>query len=679
MALQDYDRKRQLGRPGASASSEVWYALDPDGRPVIVKLLKSKLRSDVQRFAHEAECVRELASPNVAQVWESGKDPEPYIVFEYIDGKDLSKVTPIRNLWEYLRTAEGIVAGLVAIHEQGIAHRDIKPDNIRYERYGHAKIVDLGIALTKKEAGGRITVFSPGTAGWMAPERRQEELLEVAAEQKADIFSTGLLLAYLRTGIHPFDENQGKIDDSDEQPDLARLDNHLHEVLSKTLERDPTQRPEAKELLRDLRRLARQVPAAPPRRLERIGKFSVVTISLLVALALLLNYVSTSDSSPDQRTGQASTAEPTPAKICDIKPYPPNSGDAVLRFGALLPRSGDLAAQGPPQFAAVELALSDVRAAQGRPETQIPGIQIVPLEGVDKVDEGNPAAETACDSTDALLNNINGVDVIIGPSSSAVTSKVIDRVTNAGTILFSPSNTAPEFTDHDDKGLYFRTAASDALQGRVLGKIVVEDLLAEVTPDEDDKNVLIISRDDIYGNGLSQAVERSLGLNQISLLPTEKYDPQTEDFNPVIERVVGSSRQADAIVLIGYDETSRILAGLRSADITPQNKKIYGTDGNMRKILPGLVASSERDALNGMRGTARAQVDPNFTTRLNESAGGGLVDFTYAEEVYDAVIVSALAAASAGSDIPAKIAEKINEVTEVGQKCANYAGCVEII
>lgn len=669
MALQDYDRQRQLGRPAASAPSEVWYALDPDQHPVVLKLLKSKLRADVQRFSHEAECVRELASPNVAQVWESGMEPEPYIVFEYINGQDLTEVTPIRNLWEYLRTAEGIVAGLAAIHEQGIAHRDIKPDNIRYERYGHAKIVDLGIALTNKEAADRQTVVPPGTHGWMAPERRQEKLLEVAAEQKADIFSTGLLLAYLRTGIHPFDGDQRKIDDSDERPNLARLDNHLSGVLHKTLERDPTQRPEAKELLRDLRRLARQVPAEPPHRIRRVGKFLAAFSLLLVALALFLNYALPANHQPVPESTPPSTPNiplgPPGPPTCAIRPYPQNSGDAVLRFGALLPRSGPLAAQGPPQFAAVELALRDVRAAQGAP-----GIQIVPLDSVDKVDEGDPASETACDSTDILLNNINSVDVIIGPSASAVTRKVIDRVTNAGAILFSPANTAPDFTDYEDKGLYFRTAASDVLQGRVLGDVV---------SGEGNKNVLIISRDDPYGNGLSQALERSLRLKQVSLLPTEKYVSGTMNFDSLIDRVVSLNQKFDAIVLIGFDETARILAGLRSAGITPQNKSIYGTEGNMRETLPGLVAPPEQHVLNGMRGTARSQINLKFAKRLDEFVGGGLVDFTYAAEVYDAVIVSALAAASARSDSPTKIAAKINEVTKIGQKCTDYTSCIEKI
>jgi ABC-type branched-subunit amino acid transport system substrate-binding protein len=658
MALEDYSRKRQLRRPAASAPSEVWYALDPDGHPVVVKLLKSKLAADVQRFSHEAECAEKLISPNVAQVWESGMEPEPYIVFEYVDGKDLTGVAPIRNMWEYLRTAEAIAAGLAAIHEQGIAHRDIKPDNIRYERDGHAKIVDLGIALTNKEAVDRQTVVPPGTEGWMAPERRQEQLPKVVEEQKSDIFSTGLLLSCLCTGIHPFGHDQRRIEDSAEQPDLARIDEYLRDLLRKTLERDPTKRPEAKELLREIRRLARRVPASPRRGIGRIGGFArkftrlhrksiaIVAVSLLVVPVLLVYILA---------PGPIAAAL---GGVCPIGPWH-NSGDAVLRFGALFSTSGPLAAQGPQQFAAVELALSDVRAAGGAS-----GIQIVPLDGVNKVDEGDSVSDTACRSTVTLLDN--GIDIIIGPSSSAVAHKIIDRITSAGTILFSPSNTAPEFTDYADKGLYFRTAASDTLQGRALGKVVSED---------GNKNILIISRDDSYGNGLSREVERALRLSQVELLREVKYNPDTIDFDPLVKATMSS--RTDTIVLIGFDETAKILAALRSAGITPQNRRIYGVEGNMRETLPGLVGS--QGALNGMRGTTRSRINPDFIKRLNASVGGGLVEFTYAPEVYDAVIVSALAAASAESDNPMKIAKKINEVTEGGEKCATYAICIEKI
>jgi branched-chain amino acid transport system substrate-binding protein len=674
MALQDYKLLRQLG---SSAASEVWYALDSDGRPVVVKLLKRKnYPADVRRFEHEAACAERLVSPHVAQVRESGMEPQLFIVFEYIHGKDLAEVAPIRDLREYLKTAVAIAAGLAAIHEQGIAHRDIKPENVRYERHGHAKIIDLGIALTKREGDRQSRCEDPpGTQGWMAPERGQGQLLEVAAEQKADIFSTGLLLSYLRTGIHPFGMDRREIDNSAVQqeidnpavqPELARVDEHLRVLFSKTLEREPTRRPEAKELLRVLLRLAQHQPGSLWRRIGRIGepirkltgsrRKSVLVVVVLLATLGLLTYVlfpKNSNLPPSQ----------PPLAACPIGQYLHNSGDAVLRFGAMLPESGPLAAEGPQQFAAVELALSDIRAAGG-----VPGIQIVPL---DKVDEGDPALDTACQSTDTLLRD--GVDVIIGPSSSAVTHKVIDRVTSAGTILFSPANTAPEFTDYkgitDGKGdgLYFRTAASDALQGRVLGKAV---------SDDGNKNVLVISRHDPYGDGLSQAVERSMRQNRIDVLPAQKYDPQAMNFGPLVKTAV--NLHPDAIVLIGFDETAHILAGLRNAGITPQNKRIYGTEGNMRETLPGLV-SPEQDVLNGMRGTTRPLTDPNFAKRLDQSVGGGLVEFTYAAEAYDAVIVSALAAASAHSDNPTNIAAKINKVAGGDQKCTDYANCIEKI
>jgi ABC-type branched-subunit amino acid transport system substrate-binding protein len=88
-------------------------------------------------------------------------------------------------------------------------------------------------------------------------------------------------------------------------------------------------------------------------------------------------------------------------------------------------------------------------------------------------DEDDPATDTASRSIDELLSR--QVDVIIGPATSAVALKVIDRVTCAGAILFSPSNAAQILTTYPDQGLYFRVTTPAVVQGTVLGRLVVTD------------------------------------------------------------------------------------------------------------------------------------------------------------------------------------------------------------
>ena len=83
-------------------------------------------------------------------------------------------------------------------------------------------------------------------------------------------------------------------------------------------------------------------------------------------------------------------------------------------------------------------------------------------------DSGDTTTDTANQTVDRLLSQ--NVDAIIGAASSGVTLTVIDKITGAGVVQFSPANTSKTLSDYPDKGLYFRTAPPDILQGAVLGE-----------------------------------------------------------------------------------------------------------------------------------------------------------------------------------------------------------------
>ena len=89
-----------------------------------------------------------------------------------------------------------------------------------------------------------------------------------------------------------------------------------------------------------------------------------------------------------------------------------------------------------------------------------------PVEVIHR-DSGDTTTDIATQSVNNLLGP--GVSAIIGAASSGVSKTVINQITGAGVVQFSPANTSPDFTTWDDKGLYWRTAPSDVLQGSVLG------------------------------------------------------------------------------------------------------------------------------------------------------------------------------------------------------------------
>jgi hypothetical protein len=247
----------------------------------------------------------------------------------------------------------------------------------------------------------------------------------------------------------------------------------------------------------------------------------------------------------------------------DADPSCSAEADGVLRIGTVLPQTGNLAFLGPPEFAAVELAVNDINEAGG-----VLGEDVVSYEG----DSGDTTTDIANQTVDEHL--ANNVDAIIGAASSGVSMTIIDKITQACVIQFSPANTSPDFTDYDDDDLYFRTAPSDVLQGRVLGDLAIADGNATVA---------ILALQDPYGEGLLQYTEEALEDQGADVVVSEVYDPQAANFDPEVDQVVDAD--PDALVLIGFDESSRILQRLFELDFTQGEKNIYLVDGNMGNAL----------------------------------------------------------------------------------------------
>jgi len=331
------------------------------------------------------------------------------------------------------------------------------------------------------------------------------------------------------------------------------------------------------------------------------------------------------------------------------------AADETLVFGGLLPETGNLAFLGPPEFAGLELAVAEVNTLAA--QFGLPAVEYFPGDSGDNGDVANA-------TVDRLL--AENVDVFIGAASSGVSLTVIDKITQAGKIHFSPANTSPVFTTYDDNGLYFRTAPSDVVQGAALADMMINDGAA---------TAVFLVLNDSYGTGL---LEYSSGPYQDAggeVLAEIIYDPQAENFDAEIAEAVAAD--ADAIVIIGFDETSKILTGLIEAGQGPADKLVYGTDGNMGNALA--AAFDDPTVVAGMKGTLPG-VDvagelPEFRDRLLE-VDPSLTDFSYSAETYDAVMVVTIANLMSGSTgDPAVFAPLINDVTRGGTKCASLLEC----
>ena len=258
------------------------------------------------------------------------------------------------------------------------------------------------------------------------------------------------------------------------------------------------------------------------------------------------------------------TAEAPASTIVDLVPVGvEREGDGVLKIGSLLPETGSLAFLGAPEFAGVEFAIAEINAAGG-----VLGNPVEYSQG----DSGDTSTDTATVTATRLLGE--GVDAIIGAASSGVTLTVIDQITAAGVTMFSPANTSPALSSYDDKGLYFRNAPPDGLQGAIVAGLVVEDGNA---------SAYILNLDDSYGNGIAAVVEAVLEESGVTVLGTKAYDPTAASFDAEVAEVVAAD--PDAVILISFDEGSRILRTMVEQGIGPTAKHFYGTDGNMGNAL----------------------------------------------------------------------------------------------
>lgn len=269
---------------------------------------------------------------------------------------------------------------------------------------------------------------------------------------------------------------------------------------------------------------------------------------------------------------------PTSEDVPQVDPTGTRKGDGVLTIGTLLPETGDLAFLGPPEFAGVELAIKDINAAGG-----VLGKDVVYAKG-DSGDNKNNKWQT---TVPTLLQQ--NVDVVIGAAASGVTKNFLKDVTAAGVTIISPANTSPSLsfpaclapgetagTDKcpDDKGLYFRTAPSDILQGEVLAKFIVKDGY---------KNIAIIARNDDYGTGLADQIEKQLTGSGGKIAEKKIYAIDATDFSA--EVAAAKAADPDAIVVIGFEESSKIIAKMVEQGVGPADKPVYGTDGNIGNAL----------------------------------------------------------------------------------------------
>jgi serine/threonine-protein kinase len=254
-------RYRLISQVGVGGMAVVWQAYDNVlARTVAVKVLATHAADAPQsrhRIRREAQAAAALSHPNIAQVYDYGEADidghiTPYVVMELIRGDSLQQRLmdgPMlaRNA---MRVCAEIAAALAAAHTEGLVHRDIKPANIMLASTG-AKVVDFGIAAGIRPPGsGADDVEVLGTPAYVAPER----LLHDAVQPASDVYALGVLLYRLLAGHSPWSSETTTqmltahiyVEPAPLLP-MYQVPDYVTALCNRCLDKDPTQRPSARE------------------------------------------------------------------------------------------------------------------------------------------------------------------------------------------------------------------------------------------------------------------------------------------------------------------------------------------------------------------------------------------------------------------------------------------------
>ena len=263
------------------------------GRQVAIKALSRQYTQNTgrrERLRREAQAAAALSHPGIATVYALEElDDNLYIVSEYVPGQTLrddvaAGPMPGRRL---LDTGVDIASALAVAHQHGVVHRDLKPENVIRTAEGRIKILDFGLARVQSQGGWealRTRLTEPGallgTPGYMPP----EQLRGAEVDFRADIFSFGVLLYELASGVHPFTTTNpastiARVLES-EPPDVTQLSRScppgLAQLIGRCLQKQPEQRFGAtSELLERLQELRRDLVASKPERASESKKASV--------------------------------------------------------------------------------------------------------------------------------------------------------------------------------------------------------------------------------------------------------------------------------------------------------------------------------------------------------------------------------------------------------------------
>jgi serine/threonine protein kinase len=271
--LEKIGRYQVLERVGKGGMGVLYRGFDPVlDREVAIKLMHADFSEDTEqmrpRFYREARAAAKLNHRNIVTIFEFAEESNvPYIVMEFLKGTPLGarmNSQPPLTIDDKLNVVAQLCDGLSYAHEQGVVHRDVKPDNVFILEDGQVKLLDFGIAKLQTSTLTRQGDVL-GSASYMSPEQVGGS---ESVDGRADIFSTGVVLYEMLTGRKPFEGDSPtavivkilKDDPNPIDPAATGLPANVIAAVMKALQKDPANRYQtADEMSRDLQNIRKHL------------------------------------------------------------------------------------------------------------------------------------------------------------------------------------------------------------------------------------------------------------------------------------------------------------------------------------------------------------------------------------------------------------------------------------
>ncbi len=410
--LEKIGRYQVLERVGKGGMGVLYRGFDPVlDREVAIKLMHADFSEDTEqmrpRFYREARAAAKLNHRNIVTIFEFAEESNvPYIVMEFLRGTSLGariNGSPALTLDDKLNVVAQLCDGLSYAHEQGVVHRDVKPDNVFILEDGSVKLLDFGIAkLTSSTLTRQGDVL--GSASYMSPEQVGGS---ESVDGRADVFSTGVVLYELLCGRKPFEGESPtsviikilKDDPTPIETYAPTLPPVLVAAVAKALQKDPDARfPTAEALGRELQSIRKSTH--PSMSNARMDETRFASTQVMKALHGDFQKIQAANKPPTTVRTAAQDAELTRPAVLPAQTrnwvVPAGIGAAVL----VLAVGGFLYSRGSAPAATTSAPLSSAAPAQSS------------AAPASTVGTPAPAATTAAEETPAATSPVTAAPAV---------------------------------------------------------------------------------------------------------------------------------------------------------------------------------------------------------------------------------------------------------------------------